>query len=159
MTSLFSYLVTIFAGIFWLVRLVIAITYTMSVDIGIEPINFDIEVALLFITLFCMIFVVKRNIIGALVYFVSYGWYFGTDLYNGVINISNGQTQLVDYISLLLSLIGVIIPFLTVMDIFLNKERKGSTKNEETDWFYTNKEYDRKLDERADTNQYKLKND
>ena len=63
MTSLFSYLVTIFAGIFWLVRLVIAITYTMSVDIGIEPINFDIEVALLFITLFCMIFVVKRNLL------------------------------------------------------------------------------------------------
>ena len=159
MTSLFSYLVTIFAGIFWLLRLVIAITCTMSVDIGIEPINFDIEVALLFITLFCMIFIVKRNIIGALVYFVSYGWYFGTDLYNGVINISNGQTQLVDYISLLLSLIGVIIPFLTVMDIFLNKERKGSTKNEKTDWFYTNKEYDRKLDERADNNQYRLKND
>lgn len=156
MTSLFSYLITMIGGIFWLLRLVIAITYTMSVDIGIEPINFNIEIILLFVTLFCMIFIIKRNIIGALVYFVAYGWYFGQDLYNGIVNINNGQTALVDYVSLALSLVGVIIPFLTVLDIFLNKERKGSTKDAKTDWFYTNEEYTRKLDERADENQYKF---
>lgn len=156
MTSLFSYLITMFGGIFWLIRLVIAVAYTMSADIGIEPLDFNIEVILLFVTLFCMIFIVKRNIIGALVYFVAYGLYFGTDLFNGITNISNGQTELVDYASLFLSLIGVIIPFLTVMDIFLNKNRKGSTKDAKTDWFYTNEEYTRKLDERADKNQYKF---
>ena len=42
------------------------------------------------------------------------------------------------------------------MDIFLNKERKGSTKDKKTDWFYDNEEYTRKLDERADKNQYKF---
>ncbi|MBQ3145337.1 MAG: hypothetical protein IJB90_01980 [Clostridia bacterium] len=156
MTSLFSYLITMFGGIFWLIRLVIAVAYTMSADIGIEPLDFNIEVTLLFVTLFCMIFIVKRNIIGALVYFVGYGLYFGTDLFNGITNISNGQTGLVDYASLFLSLIGVIIPFLTVMDIFLNKNRKGSTKDAKTDWFYENEEYTRKLDERADKNQYKF---
>lgn len=156
MTSLFSYLITMFAGIFWLIRVVIAITYTMDADIGIEPLDFNIEIILLFFTLVCMIFIVKRNIIGALMYFVSYGLYFGTDLYNGIINIMDGQTGLVDYATLFLSFIGVVIPFLTVMDIFLNKERKGSVKDEKTDWFYTNKEYDRKLDERADENQYKF---
>lgn len=156
MTSLFSYLITMFAGIFWLIRVVISIAYTMEADIGIEPLDFNIEIILLFFTLVCMIFIVKRNIIGALMYLVSYGLYFGTDLYNGIINIMNGQTGLVDYATLFLSFIGVIIPFLTVMDIFLNKERKGSTKNEKTDWFYTNDEYNRKLDERADKNQYKF---
>lgn len=156
MTSLFSYLITMFAGIFWLIRVVISISYTMEADIGIEPLDFNIEIILLFFTLVCMIFIVKRNIIGALMYLVSYGLYFGTDLYNGIINIMDGQTGLVDYATLFLSFIGVIIPFLTVMDIFLNKERKGSTKDEKTDWFYTNDEYNRKLDERADKNQYKF---
>ena len=89
-------------------------------------------------------------------YFVSYGLYFGTDLYNGIVNIMNGETGVVDYASLFLSFIGVVIPFLTVMDIFLNKERKGSTRDKKTDWFYTNKDYDRKLDDRADKNQYKF---
>ena len=42
------------------------------------------------------------------------------------------------------------------MDIFLNKDRKGSTRDKKTDWFYTNKDYDRKLDDRADKNQYKF---
>ena len=155
MTSLFSYLITMFAGIFWLIRVAISIAYTMDADIGIVPLNFNIEIILLFFTLVCMIFIIKRNIIGALMYFVAYGLYFGTDLYNGVINIMNGQTGLVDYASLFLSFIGVVIPFLTVMDIFLNKDRKGSTRDKKTDWFYTNKDYDRKLDDRADKNNYR----
>lgn len=156
MTSMFSYLITMFGGIFWLLRLVIAVTYTMSIDIGIEPLDFNIEVILLFVTLICMVLIIKRNIIGALIYFMAYGMYFGTDLYNGIVNIINEQVGFVDYVSLLLSFIGVLIPFLTVMDIFLNKDRKGSTRDKKTDWFYTNKEYERKIDERADQNQYKF---
>lgn len=156
MTSLFSYLITMFGGMFWLFRVIVATTYTMSIDFGIAPLDINIEVILLFVTLFCLILIIKRNIIGALIYFVSYGLYFGTDLYNGIINIINGQTGVMDYTSLLISLIGIIIPFLTVMDILFNKDRKGSTKDKKTDWFYTNKEYERNLDERADKNQYKF---
>lgn len=156
MTSMFSYMITMLGGIFWLFRLVVATTYTMSIDFGIEPLDINIEIILLFVTLFCMILIIKRSIIGALIYFVGYGLYFGTDLYNGIINIMNGQTGIMDYTSLFISFIGVLIPFLTVMDIFLNKERKGSTKDKKTDWFFTNKEYERKFDERADRNQYKF---
>ena len=71
-------------------------------------------------------------------------------------NIINGEALGTDYLSIFISLIGVVIPFLTVMDIFLNKERKGSAKDKKTDWFYENEEYTRKLDERADKNQYKF---
>lgn len=156
MTSVFSYMVTMLGGIFWLFRLVVATTYTMSIDFGIAPLDINIEIILLFVTLICMILIIKRNIIGALIYFVGYGLYFGTDLYNGIINIINGQTGIMNYTSLFISFIGVLIPFLTVMDIFLNKERKGSTKDKKTDWFYTNEEYTRKLDDRADKNQYKF---
>jgi len=156
MTSLFSYLITMFGGMFWLLRVVVAVTYTLGVDFPIVPLDFNTEIILLFVTIIAMIFIIKRNIIGALIYFVAYGWYFGNDLYNGVMNIINGQTGVTDYLSIFVSFIGVLIPFLTVMDIFLNKERKGSTKDKKTDWFYENEEYTRKLDERADKNQYKF---
>lgn len=66
------------------------------------------------------------------------------------------ETGILDYLGLFLSTLGVIIPLLTLLDIAINKNRKGSTKDEKTDWFYQNKEYDRKLDERADDNQYKF---
>lgn len=156
MTSMFSILITMFGGMFWLLRVVVAITYSMSIEFPIAPLNFNTEVILLFLTLICMIFIIKRNIIGALVYFVGYGLYFGTDLYNNVTNVINGQAVISDYLSLFISFLGVLIPFLIVMDIFLNKEGKGNTKDKKTDWFYTNEEYTRKLDERADKNQYKF---
>ena len=156
MTSLFSYMITTFGGLFWLLRVVVAITYTLGVDFLIVPLDFNTEIILLFVTIIAMVLIIKRNIIGALIYFVAYGWYFGNDLYNNVINIVNGQTEAIDYLSVFISFIGVLIPFLTVMDIFLNKERKGSTKDKKTDWFYENEEYTRKLDERADKNQYKF---
>lgn len=118
--------------------------------------DFNVEVGLLFVTLFCLVFIIKRNIIGALVYFVSYGLYFGADLFNGITNIINEQAEVVDYVTLVISFIGMLIAFLTVMDIFLNKDRTAGIKDKKTDWFYTNKEYDRNLDERADRNQYKF---
>ena len=156
MTSLFSYLITIFGGMFWLLRVIVAFTYSVGSEFPIVPIDYTTEVILLFVTILSMVFIIKRNIFGALVYFVTYGWYFGNDVYNGVMNIINGQALGTDYLSTFVSLIGVVIPFLTVMDIFLNKNRKGSTKDKKTDWFYENEEYTRKLDERADKNQYKF---
>ena len=156
MTSLFSYLITMFGGMFWLLRVVVALTYTLGADFPIVPINFSVEIILLFVAVIAMVFIIKRNVFGALVYFVAYGWYFGNDLYDGVINLMNGQALGTDYLSIFVSLMGVVIPFLTVMDILLNKERKGSTKDKKTDWFYENEEYTRKLDERADKNQYKF---
>ncbi len=157
MTSLFSYLITMFGALFWLLRVVVSLTYTLDVDFPIVPLDFNIEVILLFITLICMVLIIKRNIIGALIYFIVYGLYFGTDLYNNVTYILNGQTiAATDYLSIFISFIGVIIPFLTVMDIFFNKGRKGSGKDKKTDWFYKDDTYDRKFDDRADKNQYKF---
>ena len=156
MTSVFSYLITMFGGMFWLLRVVVALTYSLEISFPIVPINFTTEIVLLFLAIVCMIFIIKRNIFGALVYFAAYGLYFGNDLYNGIMNIINGQELGTESLSIFVSFIGVVIPFLTVIDIFLNKERKGSTKDNKTDWFYNNEEYTRKLDERADKNQYKF---
>ena len=151
MKSMFSFLMVIFAGIYWLGRVVICICYTLGVDIGIVPINYNIEMFLLFLTLICMIFIVRRNIFGALTYFIANTLYFGDDLYNKIVN---GQMEVMESVSFLISFAGVFIPFFILMDIFLNKD--GKTSHGKTDWFYKNKEYDRTHDTRADENQYKF---
>ena len=153
---MFSYLITMIAGIFWLFRVIVSITYSMGANFPVVPLDFNIEIVLLFVTVICMIFIIKRNIFGALIYFVAYGYYFGNDLYNGIVNIINGETGASSYLSLFISFIGVLIPFLIVLDIFFNKDRKTNVKNKKTDWFYKNEQYDRNLDDRADKNQYKF---
>lgn len=156
MTNVFSYLITMLGIIFWVFRVIVAAMHTLSLDFAIQPLDENFEIIVLFVTLFSMILIFKRNIIGALIYFLANGFYFGTDFYNRIIEIMNGQAGVMDYTSLFISFVGVLIPFLTVMDILLNKERKGLTKDKKTDWFYTNKEYERKFDDRADRNQYKF---
>ena len=156
MISLFSYLITMFAGLFWLGRVVITVCYTLGTDIGITPLNYTVEIILLFVTLICLIFIVKRKIFGALIYFVCYGLYFGDDLYQGILKIIDGQNGFVNYFSLLLSFLGILIPILTVLDIFINKDRTATITSNKTDWFYKNKDFERKHDERADENQYKF---
>ncbi len=156
MTSMFSYLITMFAGMFWLVRVIVAITFSLNVDFPIVPLNFEAEIILLFVTLICIVFIIKRNIIGALIYFACYGIYFGTDLYEGIKGLIQGQAIASGYLSLFVSFLGVLIPLLTVIDIFINKDRTGVAINKKTDWFYKNKDYDREFDERDDRNQYKF---
>jgi len=153
---MFSYLITMIAGIFWLFRVVVAITYTLGANFPIIPIDFNMEVILLFVTIICMIFIIKRNIFGALVYFFGYGYYFGNDLYTNILKISNEGGSSEAYLSVFVSVIGVIIPLLIVLDIFFNKDRKQEVRNKKTDWFYKNEQYDRNLDDRADKNQYKF---
>lgn len=156
MTSLLSYLITIFAFMFWVFRIIVTYTASMSIDFGILPLNLNTEIILLFITLFCLILIVKRNIVGAIIYLVAYGAYFGVDVYQTLNKILEGQTGMMDYTTLFVSFVGIAIAFVTFIDIGINKNRMGSTKNKETDWFYEDKKYERELDERVDKNQYKF---
>lgn len=87
MRSLASYLLLIFMIMFWIFRIVVAFTASMGINIGIVPINMNMEVILLFITIPSIILVAKRKLIGAILYLASYGAYFGVDLYNTVIGI------------------------------------------------------------------------
>jgi hypothetical protein len=55
----------------------------------------------------------------------------------------------------MVSLIGMIIPIAVLLDLLLDKNRKNNPKDKKTDWFYQNEEYDRKMDDRADKNNYR----
>ena len=42
-----------------------------------------------------------------------------------------------------------------LFDLIIDKSRKANPKDKKTDWFYKNEQFDRKLDERADKNNYR----
>lgn len=155
MKSFASYLLVMFMAIFWLVRIVVAFTYTMGIDFGILPLNINVEIILLFVALLCMILVSKRKLLGAIIYIIAYGSYFGVNIYNTVMAIMEESGSIMDYTTAFISLIGMAIPVAVLFDVLLDKNRKAHPKDKKTDWFYTNDKFDRKLDERADKNNYR----
>lgn len=156
MRSVSSYLLLFLMVIFWVFRIVVAFTTAMGIEIGFEPLDMNMEIILLFVTLLAIGLVAKRKLIGAIIYVISYGMYFGVDLYNNVMKIVDGATlTLTQGTNLLISFIGVIIPIAVLFTLLVDKNRTAHPVDNKTDWFYKNEEFDRKVDERADQNQYR----
>ena len=159
MKNFSTWILVMFMAMFWVFRIIIALAAQMHWDFaGLEPLNQQMEIILLFVVLVCIILVVKRKLIGGLLYLLSYGIYFGVDISNNMQNIFNvaGTTPDLDvYINLVLSMVGVILPIAVMLDLLADKNRKNHPKDKKTDWFYKNEKFDRQLDERADKNNYR----
>lgn len=158
MKNLLSYLLVMFMILFWGFRIVVAINASLDNNFVIAPLDFTMEIALLFVALFCIILVIKRQIIGGLLYVFSYGLYFGIDLYNiimPVIQTPGTTIALSQMTSLFFSAIGMFLPLIVLLELLFDKNSKNHPTDKKTDWFYKNEEYDRELDERADKNNYR----
>ena len=57
--------------------------------------------------------------------------------------------------TMFISLIAIALPSIALFDILLDRNRMKNPVDKKTDWFYKNEQYDRKLDERADKNNYR----
>ena len=157
MKSLSSWLLVAFMVMFWLFRIfaVIMTEFTGSFA-GMEPLNVQLEIALIFITLLCVLLVVKRKLFGGLIYLVSYALYFGVFIFNNIAILLQGQMlQLNNFMALFISIIGMIIPLAVTIDLLVDRNRMKHPVDEKTDWFFKNEQYDRKYDERADRNNYR----
>lgn len=159
MTSAFSYLLTFMGIIFWVFRTVVAVMEYLGKSFICTTLNLNIEIIVIFATLFFFLFVIKRNLIGAAFYFGINGAYFGTALFNSLMQIKDVEYGLTinTTLDLLFAVMGILIPLFTFLDILINKNRKNTTLSGKVGWFYDNEEFDRKFDERADRNQYKIK--
>ena len=161
MKNFSTWMLVMFMGMFWLLRVVVAVTYEMKIDFGgIQPFNQTMEIILLFVVLLCMILVVKRKLVGALIYLLSYGMYFGTSMLTGLSNLFSSSTEVSVsgmgmYLTTFISLIGIIIPVAVLLDLLMDKSRKANPHDKKTDWFYKNEKFDRELDDRADKNNYR----
>ena len=148
-----SYLLIMFAGILWILRIAATLAESFGKDFPIAVLNMGVEIPLLFATFFFFLFIFKRKIIGALAYMIAYVGYFGTFLYK---ILSSGEYTPDDYINIFVSVLCVLIPIFIFLDIGLNRNQKNVALHKKTDWFYKNENFDRDFDERADRNQYKF---
>lgn len=156
MKSFASYLMLMFMVMFWVFRIMVAVMYTFGLEFIVEPINMNIEVILLFVVLACMLLVLKRKIIGGLAYLIVHACYYGPGLYTSIMSIIQGKViTMTDYTNVFISFIAVILAVAVFFELLLDKNRKKHPVDKKTDWFYKNEEYDRKLDERADKNNYR----
>ena len=157
MKKLSTYLLVMFMVMYWVLRIIIALAAELGKDfIGITPINSTFEIVLLFAFLVCVVLVVKRKLTGGLLYLTLYGIYFGGDVTAKLNTLStNGSLSMAENMGLMISMLGIILPLAVLIDLLLDKNRKLNPKDKKTDWFYQNEEFDRKLDDRADKNNYR----
>ena len=150
MRSLISYLIFIFAVIFWIFRVVLTLLLNFGIDFGVITMGPTYEIVLAFATLFLLIFVYKRNLIGGAIYSCVYLFYFGTSLFNSLNSIK------INLANIFLSSFGLLLAIAVLIDVITKQERELKNKGDKkTDWYYNNKKFDRQLDERADKNNYK----
>ena len=156
MFSLFSYLITFLAIMFWGFRVIVAVMFTWGKEFFAVPLNETLEIAVIFATLPCMILVFKRNIVGAAAYLGIYVAYFGTALYESVMGINESGLTIANAGNMIAVIAGIVIATLVFIDVLFNKNRSLGKGGKESEWFYKNKDYDRQFDERADRNQYRI---
>lgn len=161
MRNFSTWMLVMFMAMFWLLRIVIAVTYELGIEFGgIEPFNQTMEIILLFVVFVCMLLIIKRKMIGAFIYLLAYGIYFGSNLVTGIIALTNTSAEITMtsigvYLNTFISLLGVGIPIAVLFDLLLDRNRKANPKDKKTDWFYNNEKFDREMDERADKNNYR----
>ena len=158
MKSLSSWLLVMFMAMFWLFRVVVAFQAQYEKDFGgFIAFNMTIEVILLFVVILCMALVLRRNIVGGIIYLLSYGYYFGGYvLMNGIPAIASGETVAMSVMqNTMVAAVGVILALFVFLDLMIARVRRKDPKDKRTDWYFQNDKYDRKYDERADKNQYR----
>jgi len=145
----------VFCFMFWAVRLVATFTASIGIDFTIKPMDFKLEIPLLFISFLCICFVIRRRTIAAIVYVIAHGAYYGVYLYDNINSILTNQLQIDNALEVTSSFIGIILPILALLDLLYEKSKSSHYKDKKTDWFYADEKFDRKLDQRADKNNYR----
>ena len=155
MKNFSSWLIAMFAFMFWAFRLVGTVLYSIGTEFMFVPTNMTMEIALLFITFICICFMVKRKLLAALIYLIAHFMYYGPAFVSHLMQIINGTLPMESYMGTLFELFALALAIAAVFDVLLDKNRKAHPTDKKTDWFYKNKDFDRKLDERADKNNYR----
>lgn len=160
MASFSTWILTIFMVMFWLFRAIVAVCTQFSVDLlGIVAYDFNMEVIIAFVTLICIILVVKRKLIGSLIYLALYGVYFGEHFITNIMSLTQATVTIDLSMNLISDLVGIMLALFVVFDMLVDKGRKANPIDRKTDWYFKNEKYDEELkarDQREDKNEYKF---
>lgn len=155
MKKMSSWLLTIFIIMFWVFRVIVAFTYSMAIDFPIKPMDFNVEMVLLFVNFFAILLIVGRKLLGGIIYVISNIYYFG--LYAlSFVSTTSPVMDINAVINIFIAGVALVLSIGISLDLALNQDRHEGKDDKNTHWFYKNEKFDRKLDERADKNQYKL---
>ena len=160
MKNVTSWLLVFFMGIFWIFRIVVTLSAQFGGDFGgFIVFNNTTEIILLFVSLACFIFIVRRIIWGGIVYLVAncmyYGGYIINNLFPALSNANEGRIDEIIFQNSAIGVLGIILALFIVIDIAVQKAKTKHFTDNKTDWYFNNEKYDRKMDERADKNQYR----
>ena len=155
MKSVANALITVFMCMFWAFRVVITYMAGVGKEFIIKPIDNTVEIVLLFVTLICIVLVIKRQLIGGIIYLLTNLGYYGVNLYKSIEPVIKGEQFAVsNAFTAFISFVAVILSIVVVMDLLSDKTKKPA--DTETDWFFNNKDLDRKTDSREDKNNYRI---
>ena len=155
MKNFSSWLIAMFAFMFWGLRLVGTVMTSLGNDFLFEPSNTTMEVILLFVTFICICFIIKRRLWASLTYLIAHFIYFAPTFFTHITQVMDGSLEITAYMGVLFEFVGLILPLAAIFDVLLDKNRKAHPTDKKTDWFYKNKQFDRQMDERADRNNYR----
>ena len=156
MKNFSSWLIAMFAFMFWAFRLIGTTLYSIGNEFMFVPTNMAMEVALLFITFICICFMIKRKLLAAVIYLIAHFIYYGPSFAQHFMQLIQNTLPIELYMSTLFELFALGLALAALFDVLLDKNRKAHPTDKKTDWFYKNKDYDRKLDDRADKNNYRM---
>ena len=162
MANFSTWLLAIFMVMFWMFRAIVALCTQFSIDLlGIVAYNFNWEVIITFLTLLCIILIVKRKMIGSLLYLMLYGVYFGEHFITNIITLVQGQASFnVEFsMNLFVDVVAIVLAIFVLLDMLVDKGRKANPIDRKTDWYFKNEKYDEELkerDQREDKNEYKF---
>lgn len=146
--QLYSYLINVFGFMYVLFRVYVVRMITTERYTPFASVIPKADIALMFLAIIALVYILKRNVVWAAIYLAAYFAYFGYCL---SLSLPAG-----DNLNSLMYIVGIVLALLNFLDVVVNKNRT-STKGNKTDWFYGNEKYTRELDERADKNQYKIR--
>ena len=155
MKNFSSWLIAVFAFMYWGLRLVGTVMSSLGNDFMFVPSDLTMEVTILFVSFICICFIIKRRLWATLIYLAGQYIYFAPSFISHFMQITEGTLDITMYMTVLFEFIGLIIPLAALFDVLLDKNRKAHPTDKKTDWFYKNKDFDRKLDDRADKNNYR----
>ena len=161
MASFSTWILVIFMVMFWMFRAIVALCTQFSIDLlGLVAYDFNTEVIIAFVTLLCILLVVKRKLIGSLLYLTIYGVYFGEHFISNLTLLIQGQSISTDFaMNLVADLVALVLAVFVVLDMLVDKGRKNNPIDRKTDWYFKNEKYDEELkkrDQREDNNEYKF---
>ena len=162
MANFSTWLIAMFMVMFWVFRAIVALCTQFSIELlGIVAYNFNWEVIIAFLTLLCILLVVKRKMIGSLLYLMLYGVYFGEHFIVNIITLAQGKATFnVSFsMNLFVDVIAIALALIALLDMLVDKGRKANPRDGKTDWYFKNEKYDEELkarDQREDKNEYKF---